>query len=767
VLSGLCLALILGLMSCPVGQVVADIKVAPNERRDEKLRGKLIPVPVEMTLEVVRGSDVEFIVRAPTPSPKRVEFLVRAQPLVGSLEGPMVVPEDKHAASFRYFIPADTTMDLVVIEVAARLPGGGVSKAAPMRIWVKEAEAILDTSPKMVRFERAVVGKPTRYSPVEVTNIGNATFRGAFSFPPGWTAHNLDGEITIEPGASHRFGLQYMAAKAGFFDEVKYLQPGTEESGLHLVANAIRVMAVTPGKLVLEWDEATQTRRGKLSFHNRDDIGWTLHLWGNDRMEIPPKVYVAGGQIATAEIVMPPGDIEPLDSRLVLKSGSFVNEINVTAEATPASVMLVDPSDGVIDFGVVEQNAEEVIMGVVFANKGGAVAPVTLRPDPPFSVVDGEDGIEVPGGGRRLVLLRAESSTAGQFERTLYARSIGREIPLKISFEVVAPDAIVINTSKQGIVLGINEPEKFLSDADIKEMDGSLIFEDLDKVPAELTERMAKQAFFGISPFDGRFRDHLPKVGELRPVEATRESITFAFDPVEGASSYIAEMGTVVYHPQTRLLTKEWRGLKNKDLRLARRPGEVHVTMRGIPAGSGRELRVFAVFPGRESGSREFGKPSAPVFFQTLPPLQIPWALVGIAVGAVVLLLGILAYRNPEWIEDTIGSWVGSFAAGLKPSIQRGKGGIRPSEEQPALQKVDRVAEDSELTAPEDEAGGQEADAQSLMMEEQEPAVRKGAWRRRARSMRKKMQAQKPEPETEAAPERESDPFMPGEIPKL
>ena len=164
--------------------------------------------------------------------------------------GPMVVEGDRHAARFRYSSPADSEENLVVVEIAARLPGGGISKAIPMRILVDNAVAVLETKPKMVRFEKAVVGKPTRYSPVEITNTGNTVFQGEFSFPAGWDAHNLDGEIKIAPGESHRFGLRYLAGKAGFADEVKFLQPGVKESGLHLVVEAIRALAVTPGKLV-------------------------------------------------------------------------------------------------------------------------------------------------------------------------------------------------------------------------------------------------------------------------------------------------------------------------------------------------------------------------------------------------------------------------------------------------------------------------------------------------------------------------------------
>jgi hypothetical protein len=137
------LILVLGLLACPLSSVLADIKVAPNKKRDEEQRNRLIPVPVEVKVDVVRGAEVEFVVRAPTPSAKRVEFLVRRGPLVGSLEGPMVVEGDKHAARFRYISPADSEEDLVVTEIAARLPEGGVSKAVPMWIRVQDAVAVL------------------------------------------------------------------------------------------------------------------------------------------------------------------------------------------------------------------------------------------------------------------------------------------------------------------------------------------------------------------------------------------------------------------------------------------------------------------------------------------------------------------------------------------------------------------------------------------------------------------------------------------------
>ena len=90
-----------------------------------------MPVPVAVDTKVIRGSMVEFIVRAPTASSKRVDFIVRSEPEVGRLEGPVPVDGDNHGSRFGYHCPADSEIDLVVVEIAARLPGGGVSKAVP------------------------------------------------------------------------------------------------------------------------------------------------------------------------------------------------------------------------------------------------------------------------------------------------------------------------------------------------------------------------------------------------------------------------------------------------------------------------------------------------------------------------------------------------------------------------------------------------------------------------------------------------------------
>ena len=76
---------------------------------------------------------------------------------------------------------------------------------------------------------------------------------------------------------------------------------------------------------------------------------------------------------------------------------------------------------------------------------------------------------------------------------------------------------------------------------------------------------MAQQAFYGVSPFDRHFRDDLPEVGDLHFVDAQRSAFTFGFEPVKGAISYVVEMGTVVYHPKSKLLTKEWRGAEEKE----------------------------------------------------------------------------------------------------------------------------------------------------------------------------------------------------------
>ena len=65
--------------------------------------------------------------------------------------------------------------------------------------------------------------------------------------------------------------------------------------------------------------------------------------------------------------------------------------------------------------------------------------------------------MEVLGGGTRLVHIRAETATAGRFDRVLTAQAGGVHLPLKVTFEVMAPDAVAIDTGVRGIVLELNE----------------------------------------------------------------------------------------------------------------------------------------------------------------------------------------------------------------------------------------------------------------------------------------------------------------------
>ena len=210
-------------------------------------------------------------------------------------------------------------------------------------------------------------------------------------------------------------------------------------------------------------------------------------------------------------------------------------------------------------------------------------------------------------------------------------------------------------------------------------------------------------------------------------------------------------MGTVVYHPKSKLLTKEWRGLRKKNLRLSTEPGEVQITLRGIPKGAGREIRVFAVFPGKV-----MGRPCPPVFFQTLPPLVIPWKTLGVIIGVVFLVLGVFAYRNADEVVEVFKEWVGSALA--RRGLSRSKEGYRP----PGGREV---TEDFDILPAKKRAPRKKTDTQKLDPDSGiSPPVPVNAMSEK--NKRKKTDTQKLAPKKKDPPDN-SDPFTPGDIPTL
>jgi|GEM_PF-2602331 len=624
----------------------ADLKIDPKKKINDERLAKFIPVPTPITTKVVRGETVTFIVRAPTSSPQRVEFIIRKRPLTGTVEGPFVVAEDKRAASFRYTCPLESDIDLAVIELASRFKGGGVSKAIPMRIFIEDPEPILETKPKMIRLENIVVGTRSLARRLEITNTGNTTFRGKLSFPEPWVALGIEDEVVVEVGQTLTMGLRCEPNEVAVHDRVISLQQGVSESQLQLTATVIQPFAASPRHLDLVWDEATRTRRGTLSILNKTQAPMTLRLWGDGRLSVPESVAVPAGGNTPVDIVLAMTDIASFDGKLEVRSDDAQVSVTLAALATPAVITIAKPSDGILDFGSVKKDTQLEPMTIVLKNSGGTTVPLTLRPEPPFSVVGNALGIEIPGGGERTIQIAADTSISGTFRQTLLAEAGSRLLRLSGRLLVDAPKLKITTPEATGTVLEINAPV----DVPVEEamsMDGSIIYKDPKTLPPEAAKDMALLALMGRSQFDPYFESGHPEVDELVFLGSTRSSVTFGFSVVPDTVSYVAETSLIAQNPDTRLLTKIWRPLRRKDMQIASSDGQIQITLRGIPPGSWREVRVIPVFK-----AETLGMPSKAVHFRSSLPLNIPWRKIGLTLLAILGVLAFFAYRNADAVSD-------------------------------------------------------------------------------------------------------------------
>jgi len=539
---------------------------------------------------------------------------------------------------------------LAVADIAARLPSGMVSKATPMRILIEDPKPLLIANPKVIRLNEVVKGTRMRPRRVELTNTGNAPYRGPINLPKGWEVVGLSdkGTIEIAPGATGVVGFRFQATETGFTEQFVELQAGIKETTVELAATCVDIFAITPARVDLEWDSDTRQRSGKVLLRNRTHTAQTLSIVADKRMVRPTEVVLAPKEEKEIEVILPQDDIEAFTGSLGAKFAGTELSIALHATATPPDVSLVDPDPtSIIDFGSHTEGHTDR-QRIVVKNFGGTEAFINPAVLPPFSIAEADrGGIRVASAEEASFEIIVKGELPGTFNRDLHIKGGGANlrIPVTVTIDAIERETVVEGTT--GIILTPNKRPEKIEETEIRATTGETLYSDPMNIPFEVTSRVAFETLVGVSPFDTRLRDGFPRIGQLFYVNSTRDAITFGFDTIQDARSYIAEYAVVGYNPKTQLINKRWIPLQLREIEMEFLAEKIHVTMRGLPANATREIRVIPLFE-----DQEFGRASLPVFFSTKPPSNIPWRWIFVAVLALIAIGGYLWQRDPERAES-------------------------------------------------------------------------------------------------------------------
>lgn len=607
----------------------ADISdgVRPTGGKKKEKPAPRAPVAKDVTVRVVRGKTTEIVLEGITGTGSAMDFSIRTMPRIGQLQPAVPVSSGPSKAVVRYTAAPGTSGERDVFTYGVQIPGRPSSTSATVTVLISDPRAKLVCVGAVDA--GVVVAGETVVRPLTIRNTGDGVWAGGAELPAGWAWRTpAGGEFSLEPGGVIEAELVCQPTVPGLQDETVVLDGATR---LRLTARAIAPFTAFPSTLVLDWEEASMKRSGRVQLQNNTKAALEVMIDGPKEFGMEERVTVP----ADGKLEVPVSAVTALDvagkGMVQFSGGGHRHAVTVESRVAPAVVRMKAGMPGEVDFGkVAVSEAGKVEKSVEVENAGGSQATVSVEGLQAFVVSGlGEKGTAVVKPGGVLTLgLKVRESRAGMYaEKLVVVSGTARvEVPLRVELTGEAAggtgnaaDRVLENTSTRPVV---------------------------SAVPRNNEERAAhaRLAMGGLLAADGTERADLPRINLVDYVSDDGYSVTFAWDLPEGEGWTFRILRPKVGRSKlTGQFARIWEPAgKEAVIRIEGR--RATATVSGLVPGDPFKCALQTIAAdGRKS------LPGDQLTFHPLLPAPVPWVryVLGVLAALVVMIWGWKKWREP------------------------------------------------------------------------------------------------------------------------
>ncbi len=686
--------------------VRADVTIRPNEQpkqstkdfiKDQKKHGFVSPEPVNGSAQFIAGQSVQVELRVATADLGFVKFVIREQPKHGVLSEIRPHPSGESNRALVTYTHNGNPEELDdEFTFAARAGEGSTSAPGVIILTGKKALPNIQVL-EQPRFRRLQPGEQDSTT-VMLMNIGNAPFSGDLILPVPFI-----GPRHIDLAIKEKLTLMVMIKPdaPGTYHLDQELQPGQIGSRLQAGVECAQPFVVTPGAVVLVFDPLTGQRKATVKVTNGSESGLQLRVDCTGRLKVEKTVSLGPKGSTELSIALAKEDVAAFRGELSLVQEPARQKVMISAEPSPAHIVLVSPKDGKVDFGtVIKGKVPEVKVSVL--NDGGVTAVLKATQVPPFlittdlSSLNAETGktvefvvsfnpdlpgsytqaITIGGNAGHLELMmkgtmmdpaRPPGSTPGAGGAHAPVRPRETEVvPPRpsvsrpsVSGPTVLPAPTPVMVSRPPPVAPAPEPAAQPSPAPAAadSKDGKPLVSFKDMAPAEVV-RYANLMNFGISastapPLQSHSIDPVPNIGVM---ERNRDNLVLVWEaPKVEPSNYLIESSYLVKNAATGMFLKTWKPFT--EWKREKSPGQ------GLTAARLTELTPETRYEFRVLGIDKEGKfstPSSIVQVATASPFRLPGWTWQVLTALILLAIAYTGYQFKQ------GEWGGHEPSGQK-----------------------------------------------------------------------------------------------------
>lgn len=668
-LRGIVLRVMLLMLMLAVGDasLFADIKRRGEEGEKKNKRPIVVPEVKAVNAHFIAGESVEIELVAVVATLRPVDFIIRANPEHGTLSEIRRHPREANRAFVTYTHASKTAPTVDSFTYACRVDNGPYSAPGRVTLVGQKYDPVLRVE-KQPAFNRIFAGGVTE-SVMVLENVGAAPYEGPLQWQPPFHGPSM---VTVMPGSKVELKVSFRPEKAGHYHVDVPLVGNRKDGVINLYGDSIPALTVSPGRMVLKFEGENRERTAILTLGNGKPeetevkIKLPLRLKGTNVVKLAPQ----GRE--DLKIYLPANDVEAFHEEIEIEADGVVEKVLVTAEAQPAHLVLVSPSQRTVDLGTLEQRApseQEFIIG----NTGGQDLLATLSVLPPFSIEETGETIRLQPGQERRFLVKLDTRAAGFFESNVEATGSSQKVSFKIRATVKGmepkpqpqpqfkpkpkPSTLADNGKKTSVLnAGELKPEELkpkLPSGMGNEPVKAPVREETPKAPvatkptelaadAKLAMLKAVLATKGVEMERVKINPNLEQVREVTVSGLTQSNILLSWpQPKVKTSKWRVEAANNGIKPEDGMMVKFWEPISNwQPVENSNAKGMVTVNIDSLKPGAQYEFRVFGV---DEEG--RVSRPSPSILVTTLPAWRVPaWLWRTLILGSLGTLLYLL-YR--------------------------------------------------------------------------------------------------------------------------
>ncbi|TLD69435.1 hypothetical protein FEM03_17480 [Phragmitibacter flavus] len=632
--------------------VHGDVKRRGEEAEKKNKNPIQVPEVRAVGANFIAGGRVEVELVAVVGTLRRVEFVIRDQPQFGSLSEVRPHPRDNNKAFIIYTHQGKDAPTADHFTYACRVDGGPFSAPGRATLTGQKFDPILKVRSQPM-FNRIFAGGQIE-SKVMVENVGAAAFDGKLN----WEAPFFGPpDLQVAPGQKLEFVVAFRPDKAGHYRWELPLQTNQDaESVLQFYGDSIPALTVSPGRMFLKWESETRERSAILTLANgRPDMM-------DVKLRLPKRLQ--GGDVVT---IKPQGredvrlwlaatDVAEFSEELVIEAAGVTERVLITAEAQPAQLRLVTPTDKWLNFGSVKQR-EEVEREFTIANHGGQDLLTTLALRPPFAVEELGQTIRLEPGQERRFLVKLDTRAAGKFDVNLEISGASQKAVIKMEAVVTAvalPGAAKAGPAKPNTVRpSVAEASRPKTETSLERPSVAAVSPQMPKAkappvaggsgnPPPLDRKglvSAMLAMRGMRVDKLEVNPNLEQVNEIQAHGMTQSSLILSWPQTKvKPASWRVEAASNGMKPEENLIVKFWQPISNWSPAEGGDADKISVNVNALRPGLQYEFRVVGV-----DQEGKVSEPSPSIMVSTLPAWRVPaWVWRVLVAGALGMVFYIL-----------------------------------------------------------------------------------------------------------------------------